>query len=73
MTEVRVLSSAVNHVVVQVVGRRFPGMIVQGDRLREWARLAGSDDMESIEILAQELRDAVTEYERVTGTHPEAS
>lgn len=70
MIEVRVLSDAVNNVVVQVAGRRYPGMVVQGDRLREWSRLADSDDPESIDMLAQELRDAVAEYERVVGPTP---
>lgn len=67
--QVKVLSEAVNNVVVLTEGRRYPGMVVQGDRLAEWARLAGSGEPESIEILAQELRDALAEYERVAKNH----
>jgi hypothetical protein len=40
-------------------------MIVQGDRLREWTRLAQTGDYESIAILANELSTCLEEYDRV--------
>jgi hypothetical protein len=64
---IRVLSSASNYAVVQMPGRRFPGMVVQGDRLREWTRLAHAGDYESIAILANELSTSLEEYDRVSG------
>jgi hypothetical protein len=67
MEAIRVLSSASNHAVVQMPGRRYPGMVVQGDRLREWTRLAQAGDYESIAILANELSASLEEYDRVAG------
>jgi len=72
MTDVRLLSDVVNNVVVQIEGRRYPGMVIQGDRPKEWARLADSNDVESLQILAQALRDAVIEYDRVVAEHGRA-
>jgi hypothetical protein len=69
MADVRVLSDLVNNVVVQVEERRYPGMVVQGDRLKNWASLADRADVESIEILAQELRDMIVEYDRAASEH----
>lgn len=81
MKSVKVLSDAVNSVVVLVEGRRYPGMVVQGDRLRWWAKLAQAGDAESVDILSFEIEQAVIEYDRVSsihglslpGTSPEAS
>jgi hypothetical protein len=69
MTRVAVLSDAVNNVVVQVEGRRYPGLVVQGDRLREWRRLAKQGDENSISLLATALDDAVAWYDRVNAEH----
>jgi hypothetical protein len=62
---VQVLSEAVNNVVVHVEGRRFPGLVVQGDRLGEWLRLAQTGDLRAMEILAYEIQLAVAELDRV--------
>jgi hypothetical protein len=67
MRDVRVLSDATNYVVVHVEGRRFPGLVVQGDRLREWLRLARAGDPMSVDLLADELTTSVEEYERICG------
>ena len=37
-----ILSGATNAAVVQLSGRRFPGIVVQGDTLHEWSGLADS-------------------------------
>jgi hypothetical protein len=66
MKTVEVLSDATNYVVVQVEGRKHPGLVVQGDRLREWLRLARSTDQMSIDLLADQLARSVSEYERVS-------
>lgn len=63
--KVEVLSDVVNHVVIQCEGRRFPSLAVQGDRLKEWARLLQVGDPESLAILADALERSVEEYERV--------
>lgn len=62
---VRVISGASNYAIVQMPGRQFPGMVVQGDRLREWTRLAQAGDYDSIAILADELATSLEEYDRV--------
>ena len=67
MRTVEVLSDATNYVIVRSEGRGHPGLVVQGDRLREWLRLARVGDSVSIELLADELTESVTEYERVCG------
>lgn len=68
MKSVEVLSDATNYVIVQVAGRRYPGLVVQGDRLREWLRLARAGDPMSIDLLESWLTRSVDEYERVTDT-----
>jgi len=65
MRTVEVLSDATNYVVVRTEGRRYPGLVVQGDRLREWLRLARAADATSIDLLADALAVSVEEYERV--------
>ena len=65
MRNVTVLSDATNYVVVHSEGRRFPGLVVQGDRLNDWQRLVSGGDVDSIAILAEELAIAVEEYKRV--------
>jgi hypothetical protein len=67
MRTVEVLSDATNYVIVRSEGRKHPGLVVQGDRLREWLRLARAGDSVSIESLADDLTESVTEYERVCG------
>lgn len=68
MRAVEVLSDATNFVVVRTEGRKHPGLVVQGDRLREWLRLAQVSDTDAIESLREELAASVAEYERVCGT-----
>jgi len=67
MKTVEVLSDATNYVVVRTEGRRYPGLVVQGDRLREWLRLARAADATSIDLLADALAKSVEAYERVCG------
>jgi hypothetical protein len=68
--KIRVLSEAVNYAVLQLPGRRYPGLLVQGDRLREWTRLAMAGDPESIAILADALSVSLEEYDRVCRDQP---
>ena len=65
MRTVEVLSDATNYVVVRTEGRRHPGLIVQGDRLREWLRLARAADLTSVQLLASQLAESIAEYDRV--------
>jgi len=65
MRTVEVLSDATNYVVVRTEGRKHPGLIVQGDRLREWLRLARAADPASVERLSDELSASIAEYDRV--------
>jgi hypothetical protein len=67
MRSVEVLSDATNYVIVRTEGRKHPGLVVQGDRLGEWLRLARAGDTESIEVLTDQLTESVAEYERVCG------
>lgn len=55
----------VNNVVVRVEGSRYPGLVVQGDRLKEWLCLADEGGDDAIGLLAQELRLSVDELGRV--------
>ena len=66
MAAVKVLSDEVNNVVVLVEGRRLPGLVIQGDRLHEWLRLAQAGDVESIELLEYEMQLSVAEFDRVS-------
>lgn len=67
MRSVEVLSDATNYVIVRTEGRKHPGLVVQGDRLGEWLRLARAGDTQSIEVLTDQLTESVAEYERVCG------
>jgi hypothetical protein len=68
-TEVRVLSDAVNSVVVHVQGRRYPGLVVQGDRLCSWLSLARIGDRDSVEILYDEIERSLNRYDRACVAH----
>ena len=65
MRTVEVLSDATNYVVVRTEDRKHPGLVVQGDRLREWFRLARAADPKSIELLVDQLSRSIAEYDRV--------
>lgn len=67
MKAVEVLSDVTNYVVVRTEGRKHPGLVVQGDRLREWLRLAQEGGSEAIGLLQEELAASVAEYERICG------
>lgn len=66
MRAVKVLSDVVNNVVVLVEGRRLPALVVQGDRLHEWLRMARAGDAESVELLEYEMQLSVAELDRVS-------
>jgi hypothetical protein len=60
--EVEVLSEAVNAPVLQLRSREFPGVLIQGDTLREEAHSLASasiPDRAEAEHLARRLRDFV--------------
>ena len=67
MRSVEVLSDATNYVIVRTEGPKHPGLVVQGDRLGEWLRMARAGDTESIQLLADQLTESVAEYERICG------
>lgn len=65
-SDLELLSPLVNQVVVRTPGRRFAGLVVQGDRLGEWVRMARSSDPEDRDELCQELEDSLRERVRVS-------
>lgn len=78
--ELEVYSTASNAVVVRAPGRRFPGVIVQGDTLHAFHLMAASvaeqvagDPNEELSGEAAALRDGLagllTHYEAVLGAH----
>ena len=69
MRSVQVLSDASNYNVVHSDGRRFPGLVVQGDRLHEWHQLASHGDSDSIQVLVEQLAESVAVYDRVCAAH----
>lgn len=64
--DLELLSPLVNRVVVRTPGRRFAGLVVQGDRLGEWVRLARSSDPEDRVELREQLEDSLRELVRVS-------
>jgi hypothetical protein len=66
VSDIRVLSDTVNNFVVLVAGRKFPGLVVQGDRLHHWLRMAQAGDVESVELLEYEIQLAAAEFDRVS-------
>lgn len=78
--ELEVLSSASNAAVVRAPGRRFPGVVVQGDTLRSLADLAAEvaervGDTEDEELkyglldLRERLGGLLSHYESVMREH----
>ena len=78
--EMMVLSDAVNSPVIHFPGRRFPGVLVQGDSLKVMASLAAEigkhlsiGDVEearsAAEDLAEQLRCHVKVYEDTLAAH----
>lgn len=78
--EIEMLSETTNSAVVSVPGRKFPGVIVQGDSLKNLLNLAGeieelskSQDrvelMETIGSLKNQLNNYVQEYEVAMKMH----
>ena len=59
--DLELLSGATNQVVVRTTGRRYPGIVIQGDRLGEWVRLAQSSDPAHHEWLRDQLEDYLRE------------
>lgn len=75
-TEVNLLSRPVNFAVVQLAGRKFPGVVVQGDtlhslvaRVDELRRLLKSGETDEVyaglEDIKDQLMEAMQHYERV--------
>jgi predicted RNase H-like HicB family nuclease len=75
-TEVKLLSRPVNFAVVQLPGRKFPGVVVQGDTLRslvkrvdELMQLLGSGEVDELSAglrdIKEQLTEAMTHYEVV--------
>ncbi len=69
MQTVRILADAPNGVVVQCEGRRFPGLVVQGDRLTSWLQCAKTGTDDSIAMLVDLLEDSARYLQEVTDRH----
>lgn len=69
--ELDVLSSAASAAVVRAPGRRFPGVVLQGDTLSNLAGLAAEAasecESESAAELVELLNGLLRHYERVMG------
>ena len=65
-TDLELLSPLVNQAVVRTPGRRFAGLVLQGDRLGEWVRMVRSSDPEDREELRQQLEGSLRELVRVS-------
>ena len=72
----QLLSPATNFAVVHLPGRRFPGVVVQGDtlnglvrNLKDMSRLLDKGDLEELAaglvLVTEPLLDALHHYERV--------
>jgi predicted RNase H-like HicB family nuclease len=75
-TDVKLLSRPVNFAVVQLPGRQFPGVVVQGDtlhslvqRVDELLQLLRSGDVDELSAgisnISEQLTEAKTHYESV--------
>ncbi len=75
-TEVNLLSRPINFAVVQLPGRKFPGVVVQGDtlhsllkRVDELMQLLKSGEADEVSVGLEDIRDQLMEammhYERV--------
>jgi hypothetical protein len=75
-TDVKLLSRPVNFAVVQLPGRQFPGVVVQGDtlhslvqRVDELLQLLRSGDVDELSVgisnISEQLTEAKTHYEIV--------
>jgi hypothetical protein len=76
IAKVQVFDDSPNYVVLKTEGRRFPGLVVQGDSLSNLVNLSGeaqnairNRDFEEAEEVIEELHDQLLEkiqhYERV--------
>jgi len=76
----KMLSPSVNYGVVQMPGRQFPGVVVQGDSLNEIvqnlkrAKVAFSagdldEALACLDLVINPLEGALTGYERVCAQH----
>ena len=76
---VEVLSTNPHAPVLQRSGRSFPGLLIQGDSLKELARQARSimdmvltdpyDAIDEAEYMTSKLEHLVSEYEQALATH----
>ena len=69
MNTARLLTEATNYAVVQLPGRKFPGVVVQGDSLKSLVSLleaAIADDSEHLDLIEETLdilKGAQSRYE----------
>ena len=70
--EVASLSTAVNAAVIRLPGRKFPGVVIQGDSLKilvdlvaKIDRLSGRSDNPELQGTTSELRQTLDRYIRV--------
>jgi hypothetical protein len=75
-TEVKLLSRPINFAVVQLPGRKFPGVVVQGDTLNSlvsrfdeillWLKSGETDEASgALEEIRDRLTEAMRHYEKV--------
>lgn len=65
-TEMELLSTQTNQVVVRTTGRRYAGIVIQADRLGEWVTMARSGDPKQHDELREELEEHLRELMRVS-------
>jgi len=78
--EVEVFSGAVNSVVLRTPGRKYPGLLIQGDtffsfyalakRIYDLARALGNEELLDLaEQFEEDLRSRLGDYEKVLREH----
>ena len=63
--EIQVLSDAVNSPVVRMPGRRFPGVVIQGDSLHYMSVLAKEIQQISMRLNCEELVDLTADLNKL--------
>ena len=63
--EIEVLSDTVNSAVVRMPGRKFPGVVIQGDSLHYMSMLAKEIEQMSMRLNCEELIDLTADLNKL--------
>jgi hypothetical protein len=65
MNDIKVLGGGTNAIVVQLPGRRYPGVVIQGDSMTNLLNLVGDAKARMAIGDADELRDLLDEIDGI--------